>query len=223
MSEQKLKEYQLKKLKKISGLAYKNIPFYTNKWNQAGFHPSMIKTMDDISKIPILTKDELRSSFMKGLDTSKWKDGRWLATTGSTGAYINLFQPLSKITKELAVMSPFFASAFFQRKIHKGLMFLVIEEDSYEAMGGFELPNPKIRFDDVFTPLEEMIRIIREFKPDVIVTYPSRLKELLSYMEENNISDVTVSTILTSGEKLDEVVRYKTPKYFHGSILKLTQ
>ena len=218
MGERKYRKYQLKKLKKITNLAYANIPFYTAKWNQAGFHPSMLKTLEDINKIPILTKDELRSEYLKGLDTSNWKDGRWLATTGSTGAYVNLFQPSSKINRELAVMSPLFASTFFKRKISKGLMFLVIEEDSYEAMGGFELPNPKVRFEDVFTPLVEMVKIIKEFKPDVIVTYPSRLKELISYMEDNQINNVNVPTILTSGEKLDEVTRHKAIKMFHGSI-----
>ena len=218
MSNYLTKKYQFQKLKKITQKAYDNIPFYRVKWEQYGFHPSMLKTLDDINKIPILTKDELRSEYLKELDTSKWKDGRWLATTGSTGAYVNLFQPNRKILKELAVMSPFFAATFFKRKIHKGLMFLVIEEDSYEAMGGFELPNPRVRFEDVFTPFAKMIHIIMEFKPDVIVTYPSRLKELLSYMEENQIQNVIVPTIITSGEKLDEVTRFKAIKMFHGSI-----
>jgi len=218
MSYKLTKKYQLQKLKKITQQAYENIPFYRVKWAQAGFHPSMLKTLDDINKIPILTKDELRSEYLNGLDTSTWKDGRWLATTGSTGAFVNLFQPTRKILKELAVMSPFFAATFFKRKIQKGLMFLVIEEDSYEAMGGFELPNPRVRFEDVFTPFDKMINIITEFKPDVIVTYPSRLKELLSYMEENQIQNVMVPTIITSGEKLDEVTRAKAIKMFHGSI-----
>lgn len=50
----------LAKLREQVAYAWARAPFYRRKWQQSGFHPDQLRTLDDLRRIPILTKDELR-------------------------------------------------------------------------------------------------------------------------------------------------------------------
>ena len=67
MSLKDLKELQLKRLKKVIKHAYENNEIYHKKFDSAGIKPDDIKSLDDLEKIPFLTKDELRHYYPFGL------------------------------------------------------------------------------------------------------------------------------------------------------------
>lgn len=50
----------LAKLKAQVAYCWERSPFYRDKWRQAGFHPDKLRTIDDLARIPILSKDEIR-------------------------------------------------------------------------------------------------------------------------------------------------------------------
>ena len=58
--ETRIYEYQLKKLKNLIDYAIRNVPYYENIFNKIKLTSNDIRTFDDISKIPILTKEILR-------------------------------------------------------------------------------------------------------------------------------------------------------------------
>ena len=62
-----LKELQLKRLKKTVKMAYEVNSMYRQKFREAGIAPDDIKTLDDMKKIPFLTKDDLRNYYPFGL------------------------------------------------------------------------------------------------------------------------------------------------------------
>ena len=62
-----LKELQLKRLKKVVRTVYEKNEFYHKKLKDAGVTPDDIKTLDDLNKIPFLTKDDLRQYYPFGL------------------------------------------------------------------------------------------------------------------------------------------------------------
>ena len=51
---------QDKRVRKLVKRAYE-IPFYRKRFDEAGVKPEDIRTGDDLSKLPLLTKDELRA------------------------------------------------------------------------------------------------------------------------------------------------------------------
>ncbi|HHH84026.1 MAG: phenylacetate--CoA ligase [Thermoplasmata archaeon] len=67
MPLQDLKELQLKRLKNVVRTVYEKNEFYHKKLKDAGVKPDDIKTLDDITKIPFLTKDDLRQYYPFGL------------------------------------------------------------------------------------------------------------------------------------------------------------
>ena len=62
-SYEELRELQEKKLRAIIKHAYENVPFYHEKFEKAGVCPDDIKTVEDLQKLPITTKEEVRDDF----------------------------------------------------------------------------------------------------------------------------------------------------------------
>ena len=63
----KLRELQIKRLRKLVSYVYRNNPFYHKRFKEIDLKPDDIKTLDDIVKIPFLTKQDLREYYPFGL------------------------------------------------------------------------------------------------------------------------------------------------------------
>jgi phenylacetate-CoA ligase len=60
LPREKLRQFQLKKFKKILSWAYENSPFYRDLYKKAGLEPGDIKTFDEVRKVPKTEKAMLR-------------------------------------------------------------------------------------------------------------------------------------------------------------------
>ena len=53
----------LERLRQVTRYAYNNAPFYRRIWDQAGFHPNHLKSLEDFeTKVPVITKIDLREA-----------------------------------------------------------------------------------------------------------------------------------------------------------------
>lgn len=53
----------VQRLREVCEYAYSSCDFYRNKWDEAGFHPSQIRSLEDFERrCPVVTKAELRAS-----------------------------------------------------------------------------------------------------------------------------------------------------------------
>lgn len=59
-SRDKLRKYQEKQLRSIINYAYNHVAFYHHKFRKEQINPQDIRILKDLSKIPIITKDDLR-------------------------------------------------------------------------------------------------------------------------------------------------------------------
>ena len=86
MPKAKIKELQLKQLKKIVNLVYENVPFYNKKFKELKIKPEDIKTLGDVRKLPFTTKDDLRNNAPFGLMATSLDNCIELhASSGTTG------------------------------------------------------------------------------------------------------------------------------------------
>jgi len=67
MPENKMKDLQLERLKWSVRHAYDNVPFYKKKYDEAGFHPDQLKSLDDMRRVPFITKQDMRDNYPYGL------------------------------------------------------------------------------------------------------------------------------------------------------------
>lgn len=86
MSRRSMRALQLKRLKEIVAYAYSRVPFYKKKYDEAGVKPSDIKTLEDIRKLPYVTKADLRDNYPYGLLAVPLGDlARIHASSGTSG------------------------------------------------------------------------------------------------------------------------------------------
>ena len=91
MSHKKIQEIQLKKLKETVKLVYDNVPFYNKKFKGLKLKPEDIKTLDDIKKLPLTTKDDLRNNAPFGLMATSLDNCIELhASSGTTGVPVTV-------------------------------------------------------------------------------------------------------------------------------------
>ena len=81
-----MRALQLEKLKKTVKYEYDNVPYYRQKMDEKGVKPEDIKTLEDITKLPFTTKEDLAANYPRGLFAAKNEDIiRVHASSGTTG------------------------------------------------------------------------------------------------------------------------------------------
>ena len=67
MSIPELRDLQLERLKEVCERTYHRIPFYYQAFRKAGVKPKDINSLEDLSRLPFTTKDDLRDNYPFGL------------------------------------------------------------------------------------------------------------------------------------------------------------
>lgn len=62
LGEDALRIYQLQTLKKLMAHAYARIPLYRQKWKTAGAGPDDLRSLAELGKFPIITKEDVRNA-----------------------------------------------------------------------------------------------------------------------------------------------------------------
>ena len=88
----KIKKLQSEKLVKQVKHVYENVPYYRNLMDKKGVTPDDIKGIDDLHKLPFLSKADLREAYPYGLLAKPLKDCvRIHSTSGTTGKRVIAF------------------------------------------------------------------------------------------------------------------------------------
>ena len=89
---EKIREIQSEKLVKQIRRVYDNVPYYRKKMEEKGVTPDDIKSVDDLPKLPFLSKADLRDAYPYGLLGAPLKDCvRIHSTSGTTGKRVVAF------------------------------------------------------------------------------------------------------------------------------------
>lgn len=92
MPVEEIKKLQEEKLIKQVKHVYENVEYYRNLCKEKGVTPDDIKCLDDIKKLPFLTKDNLREAYPYGMLATDVKNCiRIQSTSGTTGKRVVAF------------------------------------------------------------------------------------------------------------------------------------
>lgn len=92
MPREQLKALQSERLVQQIHHVYENVPYYRAKMEQAGVTPEDIHGIEDLHKLPFLSKNDLRDAYPYGLLAKPLKDCvRIQSTSGTTGRRVVAF------------------------------------------------------------------------------------------------------------------------------------
>ena len=202
-----LEEIQRKMLRKIIKHAYDNVPFYHHKFDSVGVKPDDIKTIDDLKKIPITTKQELRDNFpdsivAKGIDINKCWSTR---TSGSTGVPLTVVWDERAEDYEKAIaLRPNLSCG---QKIRDKWTFItspdhIVTKKWFQKLRIFA-PVYISLFDDV----KKQIAILEKYNPAILDGYSSSLYLLAKEIKETENDKIHPKIIFTTAELLTDDMR----------------
>lgn len=84
MPHKEIEDIQLDGLKQTVVNCYENIPFYKSLFDEAGFDPYSVETLDDLAKAPFTTKQDLRDNYPYEMLAVPQKDVREIHMSSGT-------------------------------------------------------------------------------------------------------------------------------------------
>ncbi|MCK4464707.1 MAG: phenylacetate--CoA ligase family protein [Bacteroidales bacterium] len=199
---EELKEYQLKKLKFLINYCWENIEGYREYWEESNFHPEKVNSLEDLKKIPAISKDIIRENIKKFSNT-KLKNLVFQTTGGSTGTpfgfYVEEKQELIEKAFIHDLWSRFYPSISLKTKstILRGRM--IPGNVYYDPLHGLILSSFNLTSENV----KYFIRAIEKYKTPILQAYPSSLYFFCKMMGRNDLKlDHKFECIMLGSEKL---------------------
>lgn len=205
-----LEAIQLRRLKDTVERVYATVPFYKKRFEEAGITPADIKTIKDMSKIPFLTKYDLRDNYPFGLFAVPMDNVvRIHASSGTTGKPTVVGYTKRDIDTWANLMARALAAGGGTRGdiIHNAYGYGLFTGGLGVHYGAEKLGASVIPVSGGNT--KRQITIMKDFKPTIITATPSYLLHLAEVAEEMGISfkDLSFKCGILGAEPWSESMR----------------
>jgi phenylacetate-CoA ligase len=189
--------------------AFENVPFYRERFTEAGLNPKECKSPDDLAGYPFTTKDDLRGNYPSGMFAVPRSQLRRIhASSGTTG------QPtLSAYTEQdiddwatLMARSIRAAGGRPGMTVHVAYGYGLFTGGLGAHYGAERLGCTVIPASGGATARQ--VRLIRDLRPEVIMATPTYMLALLDEFERGgDISDLSLKTGIFGAEPWTEGMR----------------
>lgn len=219
MSREDIEEVQLKNLQATVKNAYENIPHYNKKYSEIGVHPEDIQYLEDITKLPFTTKDDLRNSYPFGMfAVSPKKIIEVHSSSGTTG------KPVVSGYTQLDLDN-------WGEIMARGLTMMGIDEDDILQnthgyglfTGGFGVHYGAHKVGTTIIPIStgqtrRQIEIMEDFKATALIFTPSYGLYLAEVAKEEGVNpkNLGLKAIGFGAEMWTQEMREKIEKAFNA-------
>lgn len=221
-SREQIDNYQNMKLQELIQHAYKNVPFYKELFLDLKIQPSEIKTKEDLKKLPVITKDDLRRSKDKRFANNIDKSSRiYASSSGSTGEPFQYYKTnLSEsVLKAAAIrgwswMDYHLGDPYVKVSMNpRGSVIKKIQDYLNNSMYLSSKQLSQVEF-------SRIEQSIHNFNPKFIRCYPVPLYFLANQIEmkKGRYTGSSLKAINTTGSTLNKEIRDKIEHVFGVSV-----
>jgi phenylacetate-CoA ligase len=174
MARPRLEALQAGRLRDVIRLVYDRVPFYRQRFDGLGLHPSTIRLLDDLHRLPFTRKTDLRDQYPFGLcAVPKSELGRVHASSGTTGrpTVVGYTRTDLAIFAEVNARSLAMAGAEPGMMLHNAYGYGLFTGGLGVHAGGERLGMTVVPISGGMT--ERQLVLIGDFRPDVIACTPS--------------------------------------------------
>ncbi len=197
--------YQEKRLQILVNHCYANIPYYRQIFQQNGLAPKDIQTVDDLQKLPFLTKEIVRKRIKDLIATNiSFLNREEVFTSGSTGAPLDFYMDPATRPMERALAFRHLLWLGYKKGDRLAVFKVLPLADPKQFYQYFRQSGElRISFRDMDEPrLEKMVDLLEEFKPAFISAWPSSLYMLARWMQRNKRTIQPPKFIVTGSENM---------------------
>lgn len=205
MPPEEIRSYQEKRLTELLQYVNQNSKFYRERFSENRIRVTEIKTIEDLTKIPVTTKDELQNRFGEFLCVEKNKIVDFITTSGTLGDPVT-FAMTDKDLDRLAFNEylSFLCAGTKQEDIYQ--LMVTMDRRFMAGMAYFlglrQLGAGIIRVGPGAAELQ--FESIERFNPTGIITVPSFIPKLIQYAEDKGIDlqSLSVAKAVCIGEPI---------------------
>ena len=217
-----LLKIQEKKLRAIVKHAYENVEFYHRQFDALGLKPSDIKTVKDLKKLPIITKQEIRNAYpdkviAKGFDVQNLKK---YTTSGSTGMPLTV--ALDKDAEDFR--AALFGRPFFECGLGTRKKMVIIGDNRH-------FPNDLTWYQKIgflrrlylsaTISVENHISQLVRYQPHALYSYSSYIILLANAFKNLGLREINPDIIFSTAEVLTTEARKYINSVFNTQIFDL--
>ncbi|MEN0061249.1 MAG: phenylacetate--CoA ligase PaaK [Myxococcota bacterium] len=193
-SREEIARVQFDRLRRTLHLVYQHVPFYTQKFDEAGVHPDQLVHLDDLARFPFTTKDDLRANYPFGMfAVPRALVARVHASSGTTGkpTVVGYTKADLDMWAEVVARSLRAAGARPGHIVHVAYGYGLFTGGLGVHYGAERLGCTVVPVSGGMTPRQ--IRLIQDFKPDIITVTPSYMLALLDEFRRQGIDPRSTS------------------------------
>ncbi len=219
MSRDEMRSMQSARLVKTVDRVYHNVPFYRKKMQELGLEPGDIRGLEDITKLPFTTKNDLRDNYPFGLFAVPQSEiVRIHASSGTTGKAT----VVGYTRKDLDIWSECVARALTMAGVEK---YDVIQVAYGYGLftGGLGLHGGAEKLGATVVPMstgntKKLTDMMKDFGASAIACTPSYLLHIAETLEENgDIPNIKLKAAICGAEPWTENMRHQIEEKLHIS------
>jgi len=208
LTREEIQQLQQERLQALIAHAYENVPYYRRIFQERGLSPSDIKTTGDLTKLPVLTRQDVRDNFddLIAINYTR-KEMKLSATGGTTGEPLQFFIP-----KDTGWSWGAWYRGMGWYGFEPGDKYAEIWSHPYKKTILMDVGGAIGRFcrryilQSALKMSEEQLALfvnrLRKFRPKALIAYPSAAYVLAEYIKQTNVSNLKFEVVVTTGEKL---------------------
>lgn len=210
---EKIRQIQSEKLEVAFRYIYEYSPYYRNKYRKVGLSPSDIKSIEDLHKIPVTDKEDLRVAIKEKppwgnfscIDEDYWKQDGWTIwwTTGSTGAPVPCrYTQFDRVTQAWHAARHMWMSGFRRGDLALFCAPFITHMFAWAHLSGLALAKiPAIPAGPPM-PTEARIGHILTYRPTLLLGTPTYMIYLGETLKEKGTDprELSIREILIGGE-----------------------
>ncbi len=211
-----LDTYRLRKLQELIAYSYENVRYYKNLFNRLGLNPKDFRTLDDIRKIPVLTKEEVRahsSEFISEAINLKDRKIKIAKTGGTTGMPLLFYKNTATRDFTWGSYNRWYGwmgiSPNDKVAVLWGARTVMTEKktikDRFISSFGNKLTINSFSLND--NTLPDVAKQILKFQPIILRGYLSAVFQLAIYFKEHHLTIPSLKAISTTTETLLPIYR----------------
>jgi phenylacetate-CoA ligase len=189
-----LRALQLERLRWSLSHAYENVAHYRKKFDDAGAHPSDLKTLSDLAKFPFTTKADLRDTYPFGMfAVPRERVVRIHASSGTTGkpTVVGYTEKDIDTWADLAARSIRAAGARPGDMVHVSYGYGLFTGGLGAHYGAERLGLTVVPFGGGQT--EKQVQLITDFRPDIIMVTPSYMLAIADEFDRQGLDPIASS------------------------------
>lgn len=221
-----LKNQQEIQLKNLINFVYRNVPYYSKLFNCIDITPSDINTIEDLERIPILTKQIIKENWQdfipKNIGQIKYVNG---STGGSTGSPLKYRMSIEDYERGIALLYRGFGYGGYKlgdkiAVIAGSSLIPTTKSEGKRKIQDFFL-NTR-HYSSFEMSKENLLKYfcdINKWKPDFIRGYVSSIFIFAKFIKDNDLElNFYPHAIFTTAERLFDSQRTLIEQIFHTKV-----